>query len=197
MDVLKIIGIGLNTGKIVIIRMNKNNSNVTRNQYIIDINSHTNNNSTNKSNISQIKCIDFSSDSIYNNINAQNCNLYIIFSMNNIFFIYALIQKNNELEMTINFINKIKNKKDIIFFEILNRNLLMVSFVNCSELELIYLPKYVKNSNNFLVIDDEPIINLIEIPGEYINKIIYTKNKKGIFCISNDSIKYLLFNKKK
>ena len=196
----KIIGIGLNTGKIVIIRIYKNkNYYLTSNQYILDINSHINNNNNNinKNNINQIKCIDFTSDSIYNNINDQDCNLFIIFSMNNIFFIYALIQKNNELEMTINFISKIENKKDIIFFEILNRNLLIASFLNSSELELIYLPNYIKNSKNFLIIDDEPIINLIDFPGEYINKIIYTKNKKGIFCISNDSIKYLFFNKKK
>ena len=197
----KIIGIGLNTGKIVIMRIYKNkNSNSTSNQYIIDVNSHINNNNKNsisKNSINQIKCIDFTSDSIYSNINSQDCNLYIIFSMNNIFFIYSLIQKNNESEMTINFISKIENKKDIIFFEILNGNLLIVSFVNCSELELIYLPSYIKDSKNFLIIDDEPIINLIDFPGEYINKILYTKNKKGIFCISNNSIKYLLFNKKK
>ena len=196
----KIIAIGLNTGKIVIMKIySNNNSNLTSNQYIIDVNSHldNNNNNINKNSISQIKCIDFTSDSIYSNINTQDCNIYIIFSMNNIFFIYALVQKNNEIDMTINFISKIEIKKDITFFEILNRNLLMVSFVNYSKVELIYLPNYIKNSKNFLIIDDEPIINLIDFPGEYINKIIYTKNKKGIFCISNDSIKYLLFNKKK
>ena len=194
----KIIGIGFNTGKILIIRINNSNSNLTSSQYIIDINSHLdNNNKITKNNISQIKCIDFSSDSIYSNIISQDCNVYIVFSMNNIFFIYSLTQKTNELEMTINFINKIENKKDIIYFEILNRNLFIVSYVNSSEVELVYLPNYVKNYNSFLVIDDEPIINLIDFPGEYINKIIYTKNKKGIFCISNNSIKYLVFNKKK
>ena len=190
----RLIGIGYNNGKIVIIninnKLNKKNMNINSNQYIIDTNSYLNN----KNKIEQIKCIENFNDTI-NNKEGNESKLFIIFSIKNLFFIYSLIININS-DLKINFVNKIEKKYDITFFEMLNRNLVISSLKNNYGIELIFLPKYIKNENDFLTIDDEPLIDLIELTDLNISKILYTKNKKGIFLISNDSINYLEFNKK-
>ena len=185
----KLLGIGYNNGKIVIMKIKNNqykNLNITNKQYLIDITSHINKKNNNNK-INQIKYIEYYQ-------NEEEYLIYLIFSVNNFFFIYSITPNSIE-NLNINFINKIENKNDIIFFEILNRNLIVSSSVNNCGIEFIYLPKYIKNENNFLIIDDNPLIDFIQLSNEYINKIIYTKNKKGIVCISNNYIKYLEFSK--
>ena len=180
----KLISAGYNIGKIVIIQINNNLQkkcmNINSSQYIIDINSFINNN---KKKIEQIKCIEYS-----NVNNNEDCILYIIFSINNNFFIYSF-QPNSIEDLKLNYINKIENKNNIIYFGILNRNIIISSFVNNNGLEYIYLPKYLKN--NSLIIDEEPLNNIIQLTDENINKILYTKNKKGIVCILDNSFIYL------
>ena len=192
----KLLGIGYNNGKIVIMKINNslinNNMNITNNQFLIDVNSEINN--SKKNIINQIRCIEFKNNKMNNNKEKENCILYLIISVNNFFIIYSFSPYFTQ-DLKINLINKIEYKTNIIFFEILNRNIIITSFANNNNIELIYLPKYFKNENNFLEIDEEPLIDSIYLSDEYINKILYTKNKKGIIFILNNSIKYLEFNK--
>ena len=184
----KLIGIGYNTGKIVIMKIKNNSSknDISSNQYIIDISQNLDNKNKNK--INQIKSFEDS------NINNQEYFLYIIISIYNIFFIYSYSEKsNNDLKME--YVNKIENQNIIINFDILNRNIIVSSFMNNYGLEFIYLPKYFDKKNNLSNVDEEPLINLIQFIDENINKIIYTKNKKGIFTILDDCIRYLEFKK--
>lgn len=190
----RLLGIGYNNGKIVIMKINNNshnkNFNITANQYLIDINSSLNNNFSKKI-INQIKIIEHSNNSD-SNIDDKESILYLVFSLNNTFFIYSI--NPNDL-INIIFLKRIEYKSDIVFFEILNRNLIVFSIMNSYGLEFINLPKYNKNGNknDNSNINDEVLINTIQISDEFFNKIVYTKNKKGIFCISNMSIKYLEF----
>ena len=71
--------------------------------------------------------------------------------------------------------------------------MIVSSVMNNYGLEFIYLPKYFGN-NKFSNVDEEPLMNLIHLTDDNINKIIYTKNKKGIVCILDNYIKYLEFN---
>ena len=182
----KLLGIGYNNGKIIIMKINNNlhKDNIIRKQYLIDINSYVNINNKNK--IEQIKCIEDSTQNI------DEYFLYIIFSVKKFFLIYSL-KENPDKDLSINYVNKIENKNDIISFDILNRNMIVSSVMNNYGLEFIYLPKYFGN-NKFSNVDEEPLMNLIHLTDDNINKIIYTKNKKGIVCILDNYIKYLEFN---
>ena len=182
----KIIGIGFNNKKInVIIFDNK----IKYKQYIIDINSYINDNNINKD-IIQIKSIEIPDKKIVN----IKFFLYIIFPINNTFYLFSLLYDNIELKS--NLIYKIIFKDDINIFEILNKNLLICSFSNNFKNGLIHLPDYIQEKNKDFEIKNNKDINIdmIEISEEYFNKIIYTNNRKGIFFISNNSIKYIEFN---
>ena len=191
----KLLGIGYSNGKIVIMKINNslinNNMNITSNQLLIDINTDINNNKKNC--INQIKFIEFINEKT-DNKEKENYLLYLIVSVNNYLLIYSFSPYFIQ-QLQLYFINKIEFKNNIIFFEILNRNIIITSFVNDINIELIYFPKYFKKENKYSKIDDEPLINSIQISNDYFNKILYTKNKKGIFFFLNNSIKYLEFIK--
>ena len=66
--------------------------------------------------------------------------------------------------------------------------LIISSFVNHSKIKIIHLIDNEKEEKKEIFFDS------IEINNYYFNKIIYINENKGIFCISNDLIKYIEFN---
>ena len=185
----KLIGIGYNNNTIIIIKFINNIiekiNKLNYKYYIIDLNEHLNN--FNNRYINQIKCIDCTNKKTKEK-DFIEFSLSIIISVNNYFVNYNII--SNFFELNIKFINKIEFKHDINFFEILNKNIIISSFINNFKIEIIHLPDDEKEENK----KKEILIDTIEISEDYYNKLIITSNKRGMFCISNDSIKYLEFN---
>jgi len=175
----KIIGLAYNNKKIVIIQFNIE---LNYKQYIIDLNQDLNGINNNYININQMKCIDHTNRKIKGKNNIEFI-LYIIFPINNIFFIYSII--SDFFKLNINLVNKIIFEHDINYFDYLNKNILISSFFNHNKIEIIYLPDYEKDKNK------EALIDTIEISDDYFNKMIYINHQRGLFFISNDSIKYV------
>ena len=89
----KLIGLGYNNNKLIIMKFSNTKekiANITYNKYIIDINTNLNNSNID---IKQIKCIDNTNKKIKEKNNIEY-SLLTIFSINNSFFIYNIINKN-------------------------------------------------------------------------------------------------------
>ena len=183
----KLIGLGYNNNKLIIMKFSNTKekiANITYNKYIIDINTNLNNSNID---IKQIKCIDNTNKKIKEKNNIEY-SLLTIFSINNSFFIYNII--SDYAKLNINFINKLVLKQDINYFDIINKNWIIFSFLNSYKIEIILLENNEKEEKGKkikeILFDNDSI-------EDNINKIIFTCNKKGLFLISNNSIKYLEF----
>ena len=174
----KLIGIGYHNNIISIIKFDnkfQNYKNIS-----INLDSFNNNNY-----INQIKCLNLVNNKVREK-NSIEFLIYIIFSINNSFFVYSIL--SDFVNLNVNFINKIGLKYDINCFGILNKNLIISSYSSNFKIELIHLPDYEKGVNKDIKKEE------IEISEEYFYKLKYTNNKKGIFCVSNNSIKYIEFS---
>lgn len=188
----KLIGIGYNNNKILIIKFNDSKDktkNIIYEKYIVDIDSYLNNgfNHNNMNDIKQIKCVDYTNKKIKEKFN-KDFFLYIVFSVSNGFFIFNII--SDFTKINIYFVDKIQSMQNINYFDIINKNLIIASFVNNYKIEIINFEKNEKEKNERQI---KELLFDIDIFEENINKIVFTYNKKGIFLISNNSIKYLEF----
>ena len=174
----KLIGIGYHNNIISIIKFDNKFQNYKN--IIANLDSFNNNNY-----INQIKCLNLVNNKVREK-NGIEFLIYIIFSINNSFFIYSIL--SDFVNLNVNFINKIGLKNDINCFGILNKNLIISSYSSDFKIELIHLPDYEKGVNKDIKKEE------IEISEEYFYKLKYTNNKKGIFCVSNNSIKYIEFS---
>ena len=187
----KLIGLGYNNNKLIIMKFSntkeKKLNSINYEKYIIDINNINNNFNKSNNDIKQIKCIDITNKKIKEKTNKEY-SLYIIFSINNCFFIYNIL--SDYVKLNINFINKIVLKYDINYFDIINKNWIISSFLNIYKIEIILLDNNEKEENGKQI---KEIIFDNDILEDNIHKIIFTCNKKGIFLISNNSVKYMEF----
>ena len=174
----KLIGIGYHNNIISIIKFDNKFQNYKN--IIINLDSFNNNNY-----INQIKCLNLVNNKVREK-NGIEFLIYIIFSINNSFFIYSIL--SDFVNLKVYFINKIGLKYDINCFGILNKNLIISSYSSNFKIELIHLPDYEKGVNKNIKKEE------IEISEEYFYNLKYTNNKKGIFCVSNNSIKYIEFS---
>jgi hypothetical protein len=174
----KITGIAYNNKKIVIIKFNIELNNE---QYCIDLNQDLNG-FNNNVNINQIKCIEHTNKNTKSKNNVEFA-LYVIFPIDNIFFIYNLI--SDFFILKINLTNKIIFEHDINYFDYLNKYMIISSFYNHNKIEIIYLPDYEKEEKK------EALVDIMEISNDYFNKMIYINDKGGLFFISNDLINYV------
>lgn len=174
----KIIGIAYNNKKIVIIKFNIELNNE---QYCIDLNQDLNG-FNNNVNINQIKCIEHTNKNTKSKNNVEFA-LYVIFPIDNIFFIYNLI--SDFFILKINLTKKIIFEHDINYFDYLNKYMIISSFYNHNKIEIIYLPDYEKEEKK------EALVDIMEISNDYFNKMIYINDKGGLFFISNDLINYV------
>ena len=177
----KIVGIGYNNKKIVIVKFDIK---FNYKQYCIDLNQDFNNINDNI-NISQIKSIDYTNKKKESKKNIE-CLLYIIFPKGNNFYIYCI--QSDFRQLKIDFSNKIQFNHDINFLDILNKNIIISSFFNYNKIQIINLPNYEKEEKK------EVSVDIIETTYDIINKILYISDNMVILFIANDSINYIQFN---
>ena len=177
----KIVGIGYNNKKIVIVKFDIK---FNYKQYCIDLNQDFNNINDNI-NISQIKSIDYTNKKKESKKNIE-CLLYIIFPKGNNFYIYCI--QSDFRQLKIDFSNKIQFNHDINFLDILNKNIIISSFFNYNKIQIINLPNYEKEEKK------EVSVDIIETTYDIINKILYISDNMVILFIANDSINYIEFN---
>ena len=183
----KLTGCGFSNGNIILISYNHLLKSNQYNQTVININSFLQDKNIHNIEIKNIKCIE-NDDEI----------LYIIFTVNNLFFIYSFDIKDKNA----NFINLIEFGNDFVNIEVLNKKLVISSFLHASYLEFVYLPKYlgiIKEGNKINEDDcdweeNNNELNIMQISSENVNGIVYVRNKKGVVFLSNDSIKYIEYN---
>ena len=116
----KLIGIGHHNNIINLIKFD--NKFHSYNGMGVDLDSfNTNNNNY----INQIKCLNLSNKKIKEKSGIEFL-ISIIFSINNSFFIYSIL--SDFVNLNANFIHKIGLKYDINFFEILNKNIIILFY---------------------------------------------------------------------
>ena len=169
----KLIGIGYHNNMMNLIKFD----NKFHNYKVMGVDLDSFNTNNNNNYINQIKCLNLSNKKIREKSGIEFL-IYIIFSINNSFFIYSIL--SDFVNLNVNFINKIGLKYDINCFGILNKNLIISSYSSNFKIELIHLPDYEKGVNKDIKKEE------IEISEEYFYKLKYTNNKKGIFCVSNN-----------